>query len=85
MVNEIALREALLSVVDLIKTQTEKIASLEIEISAVKETVGPLDPAFDEALAAKRQTIRERVFPSYAGAVGTLQRLTQKMTNELIS
>jgi hypothetical protein len=85
MVNEPELKSALLSLVEVLKSHTEKLFSLEIELAAVRESVRALDPTFDDALAQKREKIREKAFPSVAGLVGTLQLLTQKMTNELIN
>ena len=55
MINEPALKDALLALTEIAKNQYELIVSAMVEVAAVRDAVHGLDPTFDDTLAAKRQ------------------------------
>jgi outer membrane protein TolC len=55
MINEPALRDALLALAEQCKTQYFGLSLLIDEIAALRETVRVLDPTFDEVLRKKRE------------------------------
>lgn len=79
--NEKALRETLLNLVRIIKSQTEVYASLTIELAATKETLRALDPSFDDTLTKKRHLVEQSISLSVVGLIGTLDLLTQRLTS----
>lgn len=81
MLNEKALRETLLNLVRIIKSQTEVYASLTIELAATKETLRALDPSFDDTLTKKRHLVEQSISLSVVGLIGTLDLLTQRLTS----
>jgi uncharacterized protein (DUF2236 family) len=85
MVNERNLKDALVALVEIMKTQLELTASAMTELSAVTSTVRVLDPTFDDTLALKRQQALQSTLPAFAGAVEMLNLLAQKMKTDVVS
>jgi len=55
MINESALRETLISLADLCKTQYATLSLVMDEVAALRETVRGLDPTFSEVLEKQRK------------------------------
>ena len=81
MVNEPALRDALLALAEIEKRQLELLVSLMAEIAAVRDAFHGLDPTFDDTFAMKRQEVLKNMLPSFAGLVGSLELLSQKLAS----
>jgi len=85
MINERNLKEALITLAEIMKTQMEMTASAMTELAAVRETVRALDPTFDDNLLAKRQQALAATLPAFAGSVDTLNFLVEKLKTDVIS
>ncbi len=83
MLNEKELKETLLTLTRVMKSQTDVYATLAIELSAVKNTLRDLDlsPPFEETLTAKRLEAHQSISPTVLGLIDTLDHLIQKLTS----
>ena len=79
MINEPALRDALLSLTEIAKGQYELMVSSMVELAALRETVHGLDPTFDDTLAMKRQQALQNTLPSTTGLVAIFDALTRQL------
>jgi hypothetical protein len=78
MINEPALRETLISLADLCKTQYAMLSVMMDEVAALRETVRGLDPTFSDVLEQKRkdqssETIRLAALQGYNGIIRGLK------------
>lgn len=79
MVNEPALKDALLALAEIEKRQLELQVSLMAEIAAVRNAFQGLDPTFADTFALKRQEVLKNITPSFAGLVFALEEITRKL------
>ncbi len=79
MINENALREKLLALVDQEKKNYEMISVLVNEVLALRETVANLDPTFHEVLADRRPKIEKESLPSDTTVLNSFDELTRKL------
>jgi hypothetical protein len=78
-INESALKDALLALTEIAKNQYELIVSSMSEIAAVREAVRGLDPTFDDTLATKRQQALQNILPITTRSVAILDGLARKL------
>lgn len=79
MISEPALKDALLALTGIAKSQLELQVSSMAEIAAVRESVKGLDPTFDDTLAAKREQVLKDILPSTKGLAFVLEEITRKL------
>jgi hypothetical protein len=78
-INEPALRDALLALTEVAKRQAELLVSLTAEVAAVRDSMKGLDPTFDDTFAMKRQQVLQKQLPSYGGLIFSLEEITRKL------
>jgi hypothetical protein len=85
MVNENALRDALVTLAEISKRQYEFSAELAHEIAALRETMRPLDPTFVEIFEKRRKQAAQATAISEKGVLAQYETIIQKMKEGLVS
>lgn len=80
MVNEMALRDALMALTNNCKTNYVMLSSVLAEIAAVRETVRGLDPTFDDVLARKQKEVMESQAVTVRTVIAAYDVLLQRLS-----
>lgn len=81
MVNETALRDALLAIVNDAKSSYIMLSSLSTEIEALRETVKILDPTFSDVMAQKTKEIEAKNALAVQGVLAGYDEIFQRLTD----
>jgi hypothetical protein len=79
MLNEKALKDTLLAILKIMKSQTEVYVTLTIELAAVKDAIRASNPDFDDTLTKKRQQAGQNILRSVSGMTDHIDLLSQKL------
>jgi|HubBroStandDraft_4_1064222.scaffolds.fasta_scaffold516111_2 hypothetical protein len=79
MINDNALREMLLALVDQEKKNYEMICVLANELLALRETIRPLDPAFSDVLEHKRPEFEKANISDVTTVLHSFDELTRRL------
>jgi hypothetical protein len=79
MINESALRDTLLAIVNDSKTLYLMISALNDEIAAMRETVQGLDPTFSDVMAVRMKEIEKQKAPIVQAATDLYDEIFQRV------
>ena len=79
MLNEQGVKDAIVELLEVAKTQTELLASTMAELAAVRDAIKPLDPTFDDNFVVRRQAALQRVLPMLSVPIGRIDALVQRI------
>lgn len=82
MVNEAHLLEAMIALTDLCKAQCIMISGIARQVAALRETIRPLDPTFDEVFEQKYENLPDEALQK---VIRMLDASVQKLKSDLIS
>jgi hypothetical protein len=85
MINENALRDVLVTLAEINKSQYSLIVDLTGEIAALEKTMSALDPTFANTFAQRRKQAVQKVLASSQTALAQYDHLIQKMRDGLVS
>jgi hypothetical protein len=84
MINENALKEVLVTLAEINKSQYSLIVDLTSEIAALEETMRALDPTFADTFAQRRKQAAQKAGASSQTALARYDNLIQKMKDYLV-
>ena len=79
MTKEDSVKDAFVQLLTIIKFQTEQIASLMAETSAIRDTVRALDPTFEDTFVVRRREALDKVLPLLATPIDHINGLTRRI------
>lgn len=77
--NQDVLKEGLLALAQIMKSQTEVYESLAIELVAVKNALRALSPSFEDILIKERLQAQQSISQSVVGLIDRLDLLIRKL------
>ena len=84
MINENALRDVLVTLAEINKSQYSLIVDLTGEVAALERTVSALDPTFADTFAQRRKQSVQKALASSQTALARYDNLIQKMKDGLV-
>ncbi len=74
-----AVAEAFVELLTVVKFQTEQIAALMAETSAIRESIRALDPTFEDTFVERRREAFQKVLPLLAKPIAHIDGLTKRI------
>lgn len=79
MLNEQGVKDAIIELLEVAKSQTELLASTMAELAAVRNAIKPLDPTFEDNFAVRRRLALQKVLPLLSEPIGRIETLIQRI------
>jgi hypothetical protein len=79
MINEAALRDALIAIAIGQKASAEQFFSLAVEVAALRDTVRSLDPTFSETFEFRKQEKRNLASPDFLAVTGLCDEIIRQL------
>jgi hypothetical protein len=74
-----AVEEAFVELLTVIKFQTEQLAALMAETSAIRDSIRALDPTFEDTFAERRRQAYQKMLPLLAKPIDYIDGLTRRI------
>ena len=84
MINENALKDVLVTLAEISKSQYSLIVDLTSEVAALEKTVSALDPTFADTFVQRRKQAAQKALASSQTALARYDDLIQKMKDGLV-